>query len=153
MSLMFLVPFVASGAGGKFNAPSSATRRAEVTLNGAGIDGDLDLAGNGSFNWNGDNAGTDVDDTWWSSTSPAGTWHFRLRYSSGTNFYQATGSESLNTWYQIDTVTPHYNFYENGYGTGGGSQDGIFLADWSDDGGSTIYHTCTLTIRMVEPSI
>lgn len=152
MSLMFLVPFVASGAGGKFDAPSSASRTAYELNNNNGINGDLDLSNTGSFNWTGDNGGTSVNDTWWSpSGTVTGTWHFRLRYSSGNNFY-STGSFALNTWYAM-TSSPHYDFYKSTWGTGGGSGQGVFLCDWSDDGGSTIYHTCTLTVTMSEQSL
>lgn len=138
---------------GVFSAPATQLFRAECLINGSGIDGDLTILNSGVIQWVGDNFGYSANVDWWTPNNTVqGTWHARLEYVSGTNFYQSIGSENLNQWYAIST-SPHWGFFENGYGSSGGSQDGVYSLKFSDDAGVSTHHTCTVTVRMIEPTI
>ncbi len=144
---------MAGKGSGAFNAESTEGRTAHEINNGNGITGDLHVLSTGAYNWDGDNGGTDVDDTWWFPLNTVvGTWHARLEFVSGTNFFLQSAYDPINTWIAVSTEI-RWHFYENGYGSGGGSQQGVYNVKWSKDAGSTTHHTQTLTITMQEDSL
>lgn len=138
---------------GVFAAPSAEAVRSEVLSNGAGIDATLSVLDTGVVDWDADLGGTDEQFDWWTPNGTVdGTWHVRLEYVSGFLNWYSSG-DGLNTWLPIDGTAPTWNFFENGYGSSGGSEVSTYSLKFSDDGGTSTHHTTTLTMTMAEPSI
>lgn len=150
---MVLIAAAVGKANAYFSAPSARSNTANENINGNGITGNYQVLSTGAFNWDGDNGGTDFDDEWWSPLgSVGGTWHARLEYVSGETFFLQGAYDPINTWIAVSTEI-RWNFYKSGYGSGGGSSQGVYNIKFSDDGGATTHHTCTCTITMSEDSL
>ena len=153
MSLLFLYPFVAAGAGGLFSARSTLAYLADEFTNGNDTIGTLDVLSTGYIDWTGDSGGINGESDWWDPLGTVvGTWHVRLEYSSGTNQYYAIGSDSLNTWIDVST-DPRWRFRKAPSGSSGGTTIGTYLLKYSNDGGSTTHHTTTLTVTLTEETV
>lgn len=143
----------AVAANGGFDAPATRGNTAQENINGNGMTGNYQVLSDGQFNWTGDTGGTNSNDTWWSPLNTVvGTWHARLEYVSGNAFFTQGAYDPKDTWIDVSTEI-RWNFYKNTWGTGGGSGQGVYNIKWSDDAGSTTYHTCTCTITMSESSL
>ena len=148
----FLLAAAMGKANGYYSLPTTLARTAHAITNNSGIDGDLRITGAGQVQWDGDLGNTDVDSEWWTPINTVkGSWHAQLVYVSGNNFY--LNGTALSSYRDLDVESPQWNFYKNTWGTGGGTGDGVYRLDLSNDGGSTAYGSCTITITMAEESL
>lgn len=121
--------------------------------NGNTTTGTLTVNTDGSIAWTGDAGGTnETGHTWWYPVGlPKGTWHVKLSYSSGTNQY-ASGS-GLGSWLALSAQRT-WTFSKATSGSGGGSTSGVYLLEFSNDGGSTTYDSVSINdITLTEESV
>ena len=157
---MLPIFMIATAVGGKgsfqFNADPDAFA-ASVNVNGQTVDGQFDIYADGRIEWTGDAGGTNESDWWWFPTgtgNPSGTWHVRLQYVSGTNQSKSLGSDAINTWHDLSAATRTFKFEKTTSGSGGGSTDGVYTLEFSNDGGSTTYDTLDVNdITLTEPTL
>ena len=152
---IFLIAAAVGGGKGtfQFSADPDAFTATEF-VNGNDVDGQLDVYGDGRIEWTGDVGGTDESDYWWFPTGfPIGTWHVKLAFVSGDNNFYSLGSDAINTWHDVTASDRTFKFKKTTSGSGGGSTNGVFTLEFSDDGGSTTYDTLDINdVTLTEPS-
>lgn len=141
-----------------FSAPSTISRTARENLNGDDTVGLLIVRLDGSLDWIGDDDGISVNDSWWSPEgSPVGDWWVRLNFVSGTNQWYFTSPNDLGVWYKVagsGAAQVTWRFRKAPSGSSGGTTDGVYNLLFSQDGGSSTYHTCSVNdITLFEPTI
>jgi len=110
---------------------------------GQTVTGSLAILSTGEITWTGDIFGSNENGhTWFApigSTDGTG-WSVRLSFTSGTNSYSS--GAALDTWHLL-TTSRTFNFSK---ATAGGpdSADGIWLLEFSDDGGSTVFDSVSI---------
>jgi len=107
------------------------------------VTGTLAVNSDGSIAWTGDTGGTsESGHTWFSPVGATdGTgWHVKLSYTSGTNQYNS--GSGLATWLALTTGRT-WTFRKASVG-GPDQTDGVYLLEFSDDGGSTTYASVSI---------
>lgn len=158
--LPWLIAAAFQAGSGFLAAPSTHNRSADVFNNGEQVDGDYWVRSNGGLDWIGDVGGTSVEDSWWTPEGAVeGDWWVRINYvgtGGDVNQIDPLSTSDLATWYKIagsGSASRKFDFRKTTSGSSGGSTTGTYDVLFSQDAGSSTYHTLTLTITLTEPSL